>query len=128
MSNKPAVGQQFLKSLAEALGLGDRKVRRIVLDVTVNDAVRVYAEEFVSEERLSCLLAEVPNLDPYVEFVDRVAIEPAGSKIVVRRVDTADSEERRLCHVLLGRLAKAKTEDERDAIRGAVYGSSAEAK
>lgn len=122
--SKPAVGQQFLKSLSEALGLGERKVRRLVMDVTVNEPVRVFAEEFVGEERLSCLLAEVPNLDPYVEFVDRVTVEPTdGTKIVVRRVDTADSEERRLCHVMLSRFAKAKTEDERNAIRQAVYGA-----
>lgn len=119
---EPAAGWQFLRALVEALGLGDRAVRRCVIDVSLDDVVKVYLEEITSVDRLTGLLGEIPRVNPYVRYVDRVQVDNAGGTAVeVKALNTQDSPERELA---LGLLRKWEGADAatREEIARFVYG------
>lgn len=117
-----AVGQQFLRQCVEALGLGNRCVRDLVIRITIGQPVRVYAEEFVPVGKLAALVGEVPKLEPMVLFTDRLEVEPGdGGRIVVRQLARSDEDERNCCLQLLQRLESAD-DAERQRIKDFLYG------
>lgn len=92
----------LLEVVRRSLGLGDRRVRRAVLDIDLSGAVKVFLEELVTQDFLENLVAEIPRVSPHVQWVDRVAVENAnGTEIVVKQLDTEDGEARELCMQLI---------------------------
>ena len=67
---------EFAKKVAEALGLGDRGVRRIVIDIEVDNAAKVYVEEYLSKESVDALAATVAEGRERIEVIsaDEVSI------------------------------------------------------
>lgn len=116
-------GHKLLRSLVEGLGLGDRCVRRVVLDVNMNDVVRVYVEEMARPEALTALAAELPEVQPFVQWVDRVKVENAeGTAIQVKTLAGADTKNRMLMLAFLEKLESA-TFEERRAITEMLLGA-----
>lgn len=55
-------GNPFLERLCAALGLDPAKTRRIVLDVSVSDAITVYTEQYGDEQLLDLDLPPLPTV------------------------------------------------------------------
>lgn len=113
----------FLRKLQEALGLGDRAVRRIVLDFSVDDVVKAYVEEYVAADRLGGLLDDIPRLEPAIRWCDRVRVDNQTTQVVVRELKREDSVERQHARQLLDVL-KDGTPDVKDTLLNALYPGS----
>lgn len=107
-----AMGQEFLRSFVEALGLGGRAIRRAVLDIDAYGVVTVYLEEFVDAGKLSALLGQIPNIQKEIVWCDRIGVENAdGTKVVIKQLDTGDNLERNYCKQLIERMKNARPEE-----------------
>ena len=55
-------GNPFHERLCAALGIDPKKTRRIVLDVSVDDAISVYIEQYGDERLLDLELPALPTV------------------------------------------------------------------
>lgn len=118
-----AMGHGFLRGFAEALGLGGRPVRRIVVDLAVDSAVRLYVEEFANADSpaFEVLRSQLPRLNPHIQWVDRVAVENGGgTEVQIKVVQQEDTEARDLCGKVLDVL-KHGTDQQRGELRAAIF-------
>lgn len=76
---------EMLQGIVKALGFEGRRVRRVVLDISVNDVVKMYVEEFPTAEQIGALVTELAGVEvASVSGPPAVGPEPL-LKIVGRR-------------------------------------------
>lgn len=98
---KIEAGYNVLLRVCDALGLNKRRVRRIVLDVAVDDVAKLYIEELPDTDACSSVakvLANTPAADVEVTSVtsngceEGIVVNPVGDAGVAVEVRDDDSQ------------------------------------
>lgn len=110
----------LLRKIVEALGLGSRKVCKVILEIEINKPLKVHVTEWVTgNDTLVNLMGEIPTISPFVQFVDRVKVENAAA-VEIKQVQCVDDEARELCMQVM-QIHQFGSDQDKMALKAALY-------